>query len=385
MEVILSSITNSTSLKINIFEIEELMRKLATIRIIANIKPIPNADRIEVAQIDGWEVIISKSDNFSQGDKVVYIEIDSKMPKTPEYDFLKSRKYVVKTIKLRGQVSQGLVLPLAVLPPGNYKVGDDVTEILGVTKYDPEAEQENAIVAENKKQNPIIKYFMRFKWFRKLVIKRTAKGKFPDWIKKTDEERIQNKTGLFEQLKANKTQLSVTEKVDGTSATYFLKKVKKNKYEFGVCSRNQRLTKEDTSYYWNVARKYKIKEALRKLIGNLDWIVLQGEITGEKIQGNKYPMDGGERFWAFNLISPEGKLTTEEMQRALLHHGIYTVPIFDNEFVIPEEWEISDIVHYVQGKSQIYPREREGCVFRNVEQDISFKCINPEFLIRNDM
>ena len=385
MEVILSSITNSTSLKINIFEIEELMRKLATIRTIANIKPIPNADRIEVAQIDGWEVIISKSDNFSQGDKVVYIEIDSKMPKTPEYDFLKSRKYVVKTIKLRGQVSQGLVLPLAVLPPGNYKVGDDVTEILGVTKYDPEAEQENAIVAENKKQNPIIKYFMRFKWFRKLVIKRTAKGKFPDWIKKTDEERIQNKTGLFEQLKANKTQLSVTEKVDGTSATYFLKKVKKNKYEFGVCSRNQRLTKEDASYYWNVARKYKIKEALRKLIGNLDWIVLQGEITGEKIQGNKYPMDGGERFWAFNLISPEGKLTTEEMQRALLHHGIYTVPIFDNKFVIPEEWEISDIVHYVQGKSQIYPREREGCVFRNVEQDISFKCINPEFLIRNDM
>lgn len=174
-------------------------------------------------------------------------------------------------------------------------------------------------------------------------------------------------------------------KVDRTSATYFLKKVKKNKYEFGVCSRNRRLAKEDTSYYWNVARKYKIKEALRKLIGNLDWIVLQGEITGEKIQGNKYPMDGGERFWAFNLISPEGKLTTEEMQRTLLHHGIYTVPIFDNEFVIPEEWEISDIVHYVQGKSQIYPREREGCVFRNVEQNISFKCINPEFLIKNDL
>lgn len=219
------------------------MRKLATIRTIANIKPIPNADRIEVAQIDGWEVIISKSDNFSQGDKVVYIEIDSKMPKTPEYDFLKSRRYVVKTIKLRGQVSQGLVLPLAVLPSGNYKVGDDVTEILGVTKYDPEAEQENAIVAENKKQNPIIKYLMRFKWFRKLVIKRTTKDKFPDWIKKTDEERIQNKPRLFEQLKADKTPLSVTEKVDGTSATYFLRKAKKNKYEFGVCSRNKTSSK----------------------------------------------------------------------------------------------------------------------------------------------
>lgn len=333
------------------------MRKLATIRTIANIKPIPNADRIEVAQIDGWEVIISKSDNFSQGDKVVYIEIDSKMPKTPEYDFLKSRKYVVKTIKLRGQVSQGLVLPLAVLPPGDYKIGDDVTEILGVTKYDPEAEQENAVVSENKKKsrNPIIKFLMRFKWFRKIYLKPSVKDTFPNWIKKTDEERIQNMTRLFEKLKRDKTVLSVTEKVDGTSATFFLKKVGKNKYEFGVCSRNKRLVTEDNSYYWNVARKFKIKETLQTLIGGLDWIVLQGEITGE------------------------------EMQRTLLHYGIYIVLIFDDKFVIPEDWEISDLVHYVQGKSQIYPREREGCVFRNVEQNISFKCINPEFLIKNDL
>lgn len=162
-------------------------------------------------------------------------------------------------------------------------------------------------------------------------------------------------TRLFEKLKRDKTVLSVTEKVDGTSATFFLKKVGKNKYEFGVCSRNKRLVTEDNSYYWNVARKFKIKETLQTLIGGLDWIVLQGEITGE------------------------------EMQRTLLHYGIYIVPIFDDKFVIPEDWEISDLVHYVQGKSQIYPREREGCVFRNVEQNISFKCINPEFLIKNDL
>lgn len=378
------SVRKFTDLKINNFR-EELMRKLATIRTIANIRPIPDADRIEVAEIDGWEVIISKQDNFSTGDKVVYIEIDSKMPRTPEYDFLKSRKYVVKTIKMRGQISQGLVLPLAVLPSGDYKVGDDVTTILGVTKYDPEAEQENAIISENKKtKNPIIKFLMRFKWFRKIFLKPSEKDAFPNWIKKTDEERIQNMTSLFERLKIDKTVLSVTEKVDGTSATYFLRRVKPNKYEFGVCSRNKRLITEDDSYYWNVARKFKIKEVLETLIGNLDWIVLQGEITGEKVQGNKYPMDGGERFWAFNLISPEGKLTTEEMQRTLLHYGIYTVPIFESGFVIPEDWKISDLVQYVQGKSQIYPREREGCVFRNIEQNISFKCINPEFLIKND-
>lgn len=84
------------------------MRKLATIREIAEIKPIPDADRIEVARIDGWEVVVSKKDNFHVGDRVVYVEIDSKMPETPEYEFLKSRKYVVKTIVMRGQVSQGL-------------------------------------------------------------------------------------------------------------------------------------------------------------------------------------------------------------------------------------------------------------------------------------
>lgn len=363
------------------------MRKLATIRTIADIRPIPEADRIEVAQVDGWEVVISKADNFSPGDKVVYIEIDSKMPPTPQYEFLKSRKYVVKTIKMRGQVSQGLILPLAVLPPGNYEIGDDVTDILGVTKYDPEAEQEEAIIESNKKKakNPIIKFLMRFKWFRKIYLKPSVKDTFPDWIKKTDEERIQNMPKLFEILKENKTVLSVTEKVDGTSATYFLRKVSKNKCEFGVCSRNKRLVTEDNSYYWNVARKYKIKEVLEDLIGDMDWIVLQGEITGEGIQGNKYPMDGGERFWAFNLITPEGKYTTEEMVGTLAHYGISTVPIVDSEYIIPENSTIADLVQYVQGKSQIHPREREGCVFRNIEKNISFKCINPIFLIKNDV
>jgi len=362
------------------------MRKLATIRTIADIRPIPDADKIEIAQIDGWTCVVAKKDNFKVGDKVVYIEIDSKMPQTPEYEFLKSRKYVVKTIKLRGQISQGLVLPLVVLPEGNYNVGDDVTDILGVTKYDPEAEQENAIVSNNQKKskNPIINFMMRFEWFRKFYIKPSVKAGFPDWIKKTDEERIQNKVELFEKLKNDGTPLSVTEKVDGTSATYFLRRIKRNKYEFGVCSRNRRLVTEDNSYYWNVARKFKIEEVMKNLIGNLDWLVLQGEITGEGIQGNKYPMSGGERFWAFNLISTDGKVTTEEMQRILPRYGIYTVPIVDSQYVIPADSTIDDMIKYVQGKSMIHPREREGCVFRNVEKGISFKCINNLFLLKND-
>lgn len=359
------------------------MRKLATIRMIGDIKPIEGADRIEVAKVDGWEVVISKKDNFKVGDLIVYIEIDSQMPKKPEYEFLASRKYVVKTIVMRGQISQGLVLPLAVLPKGNYSLGDDVTEILGITKYDPQLEEENEIVNFEKKKakNPIVKYLLRYAWFRKLYLKSSTKTDFPSWIRKTDEERIQNCTRLFERMKRDKIKLSVTEKIDGCSATYYLKRVGKRRFEFGVCSRNRRLATPDNSYYWKIARQYNIEEVLKKLIGDGEYIILQGEITGEGIQGNKYKVKG-HSFWAYNLITPEKKYATDEMQPVLVRHGIYTVPIVTLEYNVPET--ISDVVEYVKGNSQIVQREREGCVFRNVSENISFKCINPNFLLAEE-
>lgn len=358
------------------------MRKLATIREIRDIKPIPDADRIEVAKVDGWEVVISKKDNLKPGDKIIYVEIDSKMPEIPQYEFLQSRKYVVKTIKMRGQISQGLILPLSILPEGDYKIGQDVTDILGITKYDPQLEEENAIIEENKKsaRNPIIKYLLRYAWFRKIYLKPSKKTNFPSWIKKTDEERIQNKPGLYQRLKDENIRLTVTEKVDGSSGTYFLKKVGKKKYEFGVCSRNRRLAVPDKSYYWKAASKYKIHDALKQIIGDKEWVILQGEITGKGIQGNKYKDDLS--FWAFNLITPDKKYDTYEMQEILAPHRIFTVPIVTTDYRV--KGEISDIVEYVKGTSQIYDREREGCVFRNVDENISFKCINPDFLLKND-
>ena len=143
---------------------------------------------------------MSKKDNFHVGDRVVYVEIDSKMPETPEYEFLKSRKYVVKTIVMRGQVSQGLVMPLSILPVGEYKLGQDVTGILGITKYDPQLEEENAISrkTEKKTRNPVVKFLMRYAWFRKIYLKKNTHTEFPNFIKKTDEERIQNMPELYE-------------------------------------------------------------------------------------------------------------------------------------------------------------------------------------------
>jgi hypothetical protein len=290
------------------------MRRLATIREIKNITPIPNADAIECALVDGWECVIAKKDGFKIGDKVIYIEIDSIVPDRPEFEFLRDRKFRVRTIKLRGQISQGLVLPLSILPKGNYKLDDDVTDILGIKKYDPQAEQEKKLFEEKQKQtkNPFIKFLMRFKWFRKFYIK-PKKGGFPSWIVKTDEERIQNKTQMFEIEKELGTVFTATEKLDGQSGTYFIKKYGK-KYEFGVCSRNIHLSKPDNSSYWTIARQLNIENILKELLDdyNATQIILQGEILGTGIQGNKYGINGYD-FYAFNLIIDNRKIDYDEI------------------------------------------------------------------------
>ena len=366
------------------------MRKLATIRLINQIKPIKNADKIACAVVDGWEVVISKNDGFSVGDKIVYIEIDSIMPEKPEFEFLRNRKFRVRTVVMRGQISQGLVLPLSVLPDGKYNVGDDVTDILGVKKYDPELEEENKIVKNQQKKpkTKIGKYLMRFEWFRRFYIKPKSKSSFPDWISKTDEERIQNLPTLFSQLKRDQTVLGVTEKVDGCSATYFLRKKEKSffgqSYEFGVCSRNQRIVNDNGSHYWQVAKYYDIENVLHKIIGENEYVVLQGEITGKRIQKNKYPINDRYNFWAFNLIYPNGKLSTLTMQAVLGRYNIISVPVVRQSFVIPQHWEIHDLVDFVKGNSQIVKREREGCVFRTFDNSISFKVINPLFLLEDE-
>lgn len=356
------------------------MRELATIRTISDIRPIPNADSIVVAVVDGWECVVSKKDKFSVGDKIVYIEIDSVVPERPEFEFLRSRKFRVRTIKLRGQISQGLVLPTSILPKGQYDIGDDVTEKLGIKKYDPEGELENKLLKDKivKTKNPIVKYLLRFKWFRKLYIKPKKNG-FPSWIVKTDEERIQNKVSMFENEKKLGTKFMVTEKIDGQSVTYFLEKVGR-KYKFGVCSRNVNLTNDygSSSSYWTIAKKYDIENVLKKLIGDADRIVLQGENIGTQIQGNKYKVNDFD-FFAFNLIYPNRKVDTVEMGSLLNPFGIKTVPVLETEFQLKDT--IADMVEYAKGNSTLLDRKREGCVFRNYERNISFKVINPEFLL----
>lgn len=365
------------------------MRQLATIKQIQDIRPIPGADAIEVAIVDGWECVIAKKDNFQVGDLIIYIEIDSVMPQRPEFEFLASRKYRIRTIKLRKQVSQGLVLSLSYLPPGDYTIGQDVTEIMGVTKYDPQAAEEMEVLKEtvSKEKNPIIKWLMRFSWFREMRKTQTRSNKgFPTLVSKTDETRIEN----IPQLLKNKGIVwDITEKIDGQSATYLLRKTRtwygKQTREFIVCSRNWRLPKPDNSTYWTIAQNQKIQDQLEQLLTtfNWEWVAIQGEIFGPAVQGNKYGLDA-LNFRVFNLITPlEGRLNSSEGKIVLEHcTNLQWVPFLYQGIILP------DTVEEIRGmlpKTSLISNKipvPEGAVFRSRDGKYSFKSVNPAFLLK---
>lgn len=361
-----------------------MTRKLASIQVITNIQPIKDSDNIEVATVLGWQCVVAKKDNFKVGDNVVYIEIDSIMPEKPEYEFLRARKFRVRTIRLRGQISQGLILPLSVLPKKKtgYRDDEDVTEILGVKKYDPQADLEARMAEEmaSRQKNKIKKFLVRYSWFRRMF--GAKKSGFPSFIHKTDEDRIQLFPNICEQ--EADTPFEVTEKLDGQSGTYFLIRqkglFKKNKFTFGVCSRNLLLNKPNNSSYWTVARQYEIEKILKDLIGNREWIAIQGEIIGTGIQGNKYKVDGYE-FYAFNLIYPEGKVDNYVANVSLTLKGIPFVPILANHFYLLDS--IDEMIKFSNGVSLLNPETlREGVVLRNYKKNISFKVVSPEFLLK---
>ena len=360
------------------------MRKLASIELIDKLEPIPNADNILKATVKGWECVVAKKDNFSVGDKVIYIEVDSVCPPKPEFSFLKERKYRVKTIKLRKQISQGLILPMSYLKK-DYAVGTDVTAELGITKYDPQAEAEEKLIMKPKHQkslfSPLISFLLRFEWFRKLYLKlHITNCAFPtEIVKKTDEERIQNLSIAFEDWKKRKVPFYGTEKIDGCSGTFFL-----DDKLFGVCSRNVWLRKEDNSHYWEVARRFQLEETLNSLkkTFNAKRVVIQGEIIGQNIQGNKYKISGFD-FYVFNVIIDGLKVDQESMMNICKEYNLKTVPLLYKGYTLPET--IAELVDVSKGKSKLLDtQDMEGIVWRNYNENVSFKALNPNFLLKEE-
>jgi hypothetical protein len=361
------------------------MRKLASVQRISDITPISGADKISRAKVLGWEVVVIKN-AFNIGDSVVYCEVDSIMPERPEFEFLRERKFRVRTIKLKGQLSQGICFPLSILPKGKYSEGDDVTELLGVVKYDPQAAVENRLMNERMtiNKNRMDKFLKRYKWYRSFI--KPNRLPFPAFIKKTDEDRIQLFPGICEKHKD--TIFNVTEKVDGQSVTYFImhnpSKIKRlfNPYLFGVCSRNFQLYKVDNSSYWDVAKRLQIKSKMVSLISQSDHdhIVLQGEIIGPKIQGNKYHSSKNE-FYAFNLFFDDEQCNNQLLNEVVSMMELSMVPLLQNMRLAPT---IKENLELANGKSILFDTLREGLVLRNYELGLSFKIVSPEFLLMNN-
>jgi len=339
-------------------------RKLASIRKISDLTPIEGADKIELATIDGWKVVVAKDVNHKIGDLIVYCEVDSFLPIEPEFEFLRKSSYKkmadgnegfrLKTIKLRGQISQGLILPLKEAydvfkrnTPNmdmDWFEGLDVTEMLNIIKYEP------PVPAQLAGQ---------------------VKGLFPSFLKKTDEERIQNLTKEFPIYKLAK--FYVTEKLDGSSVTYYVKDG-----VFGVCSRNLDLLEDENNTMW----KFAITTGLReRMVGLGKNIAVQGEIIGEGIQGNPYKRIGQtvKIFNGFDIDKYE-YLSLDSLLELTKVLELKTVPILDLDFTLPET--IDDLLLMAEGKSILNIKtEREGLVIRSHDRKISFKAISNKFLL----
>lgn len=335
------------------------MRKLASIQRIKSLSPIEGADAIEKAQVLGWEIVVKKGE-FKVGDLMIYCEIDSIMPQKPEYEFLRPRNFRIKTIKLKGQISQGICFPLSFLPEGiEIEEDKDLTEILGVEKYEI--------------QMPA-------------SLQGIAKGRFPTFIPKTDETRVQVLQTLLDRYKGVKCYIS--EKVDGSSVTYFIKDG-----EFGVCSRNYEIIEDDENTLWKVARQLDIENKLRALNKNF---ALQGELVGESIQSNKLKLKG-QTVMVFNAydIDQREYLGFDEFTALLNKMEIPTVPVISTDYEL--ENDIAAIVKMATIKSKLRPDVwAEGIVIRPLKESaesllslesllsgrVSFKAINPEFLLK---
>lgn len=367
------------------------MRKLASIRKIKDVSPIKGADAIEKVVVDGW-TLVSKKGEFSVGDPCVYFEIDSFLPADdPRFEFLKKsgvkkdpsgrERIRLKTIKLRGQISQGLALPLAAFPElKETDEGADVSETLGVIKFErPEPRTTDAA------------------------------GNFPEFVPKTEEERVQNVHETFAR-EFGEEYYYPTLKLDGSSCTVvFLGEDMKDHWKKGysdrleviengekkgevmVCSRNLELKQSEDSHFWKAVTRQDLVRKMLNVHGDSFFLgsalsgsfAIQGEVMGPGVQGNKDKFNDFE-FFAFSVydIQEQGYLSYD---LALLVFGsfkIQAVPTISDRPLKCLKWSLDDLLAHADGPG-VNSKYREGVVWKPAsDRGVSFKVISNKFLMK---
>lgn len=320
------------------------MRILASIQKIKNLESIPEAEKVEKATVLGWSVVVKKGE-FRVGDLCVYVEIDSILPARTEFEFLARNKYRIKTVRLRGQVSQGICFPLSILPAGRYIEEQDVTEILGIVKYEP----------------PIPAHLAG-----------QIKGEFPSFIPKTDEPRIQTIPEVLE--KYQNVEFYATEKIDGTSMTVFVKDGSQE-----ICSRRLLLAFNPNNSYFKIAEELGLFEKLKSMG---EKYALQGELAGEGINRNILKLRG-QKLFVFNVYDflTGEYVSWQEVKQMCADWGLDVVPEVEKSLLLPKT--VDEVVKLATRKSIVNPEAwAEGVVFRSLfGERVSFKVVNPEFLL----
>lgn len=411
-------------------------RELCYIVSIDAIEPIVGSDNCEAAVVGGWKIMTRKN-TFKVGDLAVYFEIDSKVPEKEPFMFLQSKHFKIKTQKYtfggKGNfISQGLLMPLTDFPDlfeydivtgvgwiytykakPNIKKAEDaivnthdgLTELLGVkysvvedNKRKSNSNKYTKMVSRHQKlfrKNKLVKWLYQRKWGKELLFlflgKKSDKRTWPDWVRKTDEERVQNLPQLFP---GDNTEWIVTEKIDGSSTTFTMSG-RGRREQYYVCSRNVCFDKPekneklfyDTNIYEEMAEKYDIQNKLRQILEehkDWDFITIQGETFGPSVQKRNYNLQERE-FNAFNLVygTKENsyiRMNSIDMKILLDKYQIPSVPILDKHYKLPQT--IEEMINYADGPSTIDSELREGVVLRTYDGINSFKAVSNQFLIK---
>lgn len=411
-------------------------RELCYIVSIDAIEPIVGSDNCEAAVVGGWKIMTRKN-TFKVGDLAVYFEIDSKVPEKEPFMFLQSKHFKIKTQKYtfggKGNfISQGLLMPLTDFPDlfeydivtgvgwiytykakPNIKKAEDaivnthdgLTELLGVkysvvedNKRKSNSNKYTKMVSRHQKlfrKNKLVKWLYQRKWGKELLFlflgKKSDKRTWPDWVRKTDEERVQNLPQLFP---GDNTEWIITEKIDGSSTTFTMRG-RGRREQYYVCSRNVCFDKPekneklfyDTNIYEEMAEKYDIQNKLRQILEehkDWDFITIQGETFGPSVQKRNYNLQERE-FNAFNLVygTKENsyiRMNSIDMKILLDKYQIPSVPILDKHYKLPQT--IEEMINYADGPSTIDGELREGVVLRTYDGINSFKAVSNQFLIK---
>lgn len=351
---------------------EKRTRKLATVKRISKVTKHPNADKLDICTIDGWNVV-TKLGEFKENDLCIFFEIDSFLPIAPKYEFLGKptiylgkEGYRLKTQKIRQVISQGLALPLSHVNLLDLPVDTDVTDLLGIIKYDREA-IEGASGSLKSGQ---------------------SSGTFPVFIPKTDQTRIQSLTSYFSIHKD--TVFEETLKLDGSSLTAYKLAPKPTwwqklfritpKPHFGVCSRNQELKRPDnlaSSAFWYVADKYTLSNIP-------EGFAIQGELIGPNIQSNHEKVSDFE-FYCFDVfdIKSQKYLTATDRHLFCYQFDIPHVPLVCMTKVLTDYPSIDELLERVDDKSMNPKTISEGRVYKSTTNpSITFKVINNKYLLK---